>query len=203
MGQPFDQTPVLGQEPRVVEADPGQPPVPPAGAPLPDVGLRNFDQINNTMAELTGVDPNDNDIRRTFDELQQQLPSSNDVRTFVSSHQVGIAKLALEYCSELVDRRNLREDFFGTGFNFNAPTSQAFADPASRDIITDALIDQMIGVNLVNQPNLAETEPILDQLVDSLTEGCNVAGDCDANYTRTVVKATCAAVLGSAAVHLD
>jgi hypothetical protein len=195
---------VLGEfENRVVEADPGQPPVPAAGAPLPEIGLRNFDEINNTMAELTGVDPNDSDIRRMFDELKQQLPSTSDVRTFVSSHQVGIAKLALEYCSEMVDRTSLREDFFGTGFNFNAPTSDAFADPAARDVITDALIDQMLGVNLVNQPSLVEAEPILDQLIDMLTAGCNVAADCDANYTRTVVKATCASVLGSAAVHLD
>ena len=44
---------------------------------------------------------------------------------------------------------------------------------------------------------------MLDMLIDQLTLGCNVAAACDAARTRTVVKAACAAVLGSAAVLIQ
>jgi hypothetical protein len=171
-------------------------------APMPDIGIRNFEQMNDTMAELTGVDPLTQSVNDAFNDLREQLPTTNDVRTFVSAHQVAVAKLSLEYCDTLVDSTSLRTAFWGGGFDFTAPVATAFAGQAERDLITVPLVDKMIGVNLVNQPTLAEVQPELDALITTLTAGCTPA-TCDAVRTRTVVKAVCSAVLSSAPVTLE
>jgi hypothetical protein len=169
--------------------------------PLPETGIRDFDRINNTLAEITGVDPSDPDILETFEEVRQQLPMDYDVRSFVSAMQVGIAKLALEYCNELVDSPALRSAFF-PGFNFNRDAVAAFAAQADRDLISDALYDRGVGADLANQPTRAEVAAAVNELIDELILGCTAA-TCPAERTETVVKSTCTAVLGSAAVHLQ
>ena len=45
------------------------------------------------MAAVTGVDPMAPAVNGVYRELEQQLPSTNDLRSFVSANQVGIAKL--------------------------------------------------------------------------------------------------------------
>lgn len=161
-------------------------------APSPEFGLRTFEQINNTMANLTGIDPSV--TKATFDDLQQQLPSTPNLETFVAAHQVGIAKLSLEYCDAMVEDGPSRLAFFGSGFVLD-PTF------ANQGTIITALVDKMVGTNLASQPSLAELTPELNQLFTEL--GCNAATPCDAARTRTVVKAACAAVLGSAAVLIN
>ncbi len=170
--------------------------------PSPDAGLRTFEQINNTMSVLTGVAT---DVTSAiFNDLKQQLPSTPALGSFVSAHQVGIAKLSLEYCSALVDSGELRDAFFGAGeFEFGAEVSIAFSNQAKQDIITSNLVNKMVGTGLSSQPTLEEIQPDLDQLIGELTVGCDAPADCDADRTRTVVKAACAAVLGSAVVLIQ
>jgi hypothetical protein len=169
--------------------------------PLPEIGIRDFDRINNTLAELTGVDPNDPDVLATFEEVRTQLPMDADVRSFVSAMQVGIAKLALEYCNEMVDSTALRAAFF-PGFGFNRDAVTAFSAQADRDRISDALYTKAVGANLANQPSQADIAAAVNELIDELILGCTPA-TCPVERTETVVKATCTAVLGSAAVHLQ
>jgi hypothetical protein len=183
--------------------DPGPPPAPPVeifGEPLPREGLRDFDRVNNTMASLTGVDPNSTAVRDTFAELEQQLPGTFDLRTFSSSQQVGIAKLALEYCDAMVESNALRTAFFGTTppFQFDAPVNTAFSDQSKRDLVIDRLVDRMLGANIAYQPSRDEARPLLNDLITELTAACTTA-PCDAVRTRNVVKGLCAAVLSSAA----
>ena len=184
--------------------DPGPPPVPPIevfGDPLPREGLRDFDRVNTTMASLTGVDPNSASVRDTFAELEQQLPGTFDLRTFSSSQQVGIAKLALEYCDAMVESNALRTAFFGTtpAFQFDQPVATAFSDQTKRDLVIDRLVDRMFNANVAYQPNRNETRPVLDGLISELTAAC-ATQTCDATRTRNIVKGLCAAVLSSAAV---
>ncbi len=172
--------------------------------PLPLEGVRDFDRLNDTMAALTGVDPNSANVLASFSDIEQQLPADYDLRSFVSSHQVGVTKLALEYCDSMVESEALRDDFFGTApsFGFDQPVATAFT-PATTAIVTDALIDQMIGVDIATQPTPGEVAPVLDALIGDLTADCIAAPgglSCDAARTRDVVKAACAAVLSSAAV---
>jgi hypothetical protein len=165
----------------------------------PEVGLRDFNQINETMATLTGVSPSARNVREVFGELTQQLPGANDVRTFVAAHQIGIFKLALEYCDAMVDSRSLREALFGLGFD--QPPDVAFSDPAASGRIADALADRMIGVDLDDLPGRDEVRPIVVELIDTLTQDCG-ADQCEAEDTRTALKAACTAVLSSAPVML-
>jgi len=184
--------------------DPGPPAVPPIevfGEPLPREGLRDFDRVNNSMASLTGVDPNATNVRNAFAELEQQLPGTFDLRTFSSSQQVGIAKLALEYCDAMVESSALRGAFFGTtpAFQFDQPVNTAFSDQTKRDLVIDRLVDRMFNANIGYQPDKTEMRPVLDGLITELTAAC-ATQTCDAARTRNIVKGLCAAVLSSAAV---
>jgi len=169
--------------------------------PSPEYGIRTFAQINNTMAVLTGVDASA--TKETYVDLEQQLPGTANLEAFVSANQIGIAKLSLEYCDAMVESNTLRSNFFGDTFEFTSPVVTALSDQAKRDIIINNLVDKMIGTNLSTQPTLAEIQPEINQLMDELSANCNVADDCDAARTRTIVKAACASVLASAAVSID
>jgi hypothetical protein len=192
----------LGAFEDVVVADP-PPVIPPPvfAASLPVEGNRDFARINDSMAAITGVSPTTAVVQETFNELAQQLPSGFDLRAFASAQQVGISKLALEYCDRLVETPALRTAFFGTSFDFAAPATVAFSDSARRAMVIGPLVDRMLGTNLGSVPTRAEVEPVLNQLFDELTAGCTDA-TCPAERTRNIVKGACAAVLGSAAVTI-
>jgi len=177
------------------------PPLPPPTFEdgLPDRGLRNFERIFETMGAVTGVDPNTPAVRATYDDLREALPPRADLRAFSSAQQIAIAKLSLEYCDALVDDTALRDAFFGPGVDFDAPATSVFADPVQRDAVIAALADRMLGTGVSSQPSALEVAPILDELFDELTLGCDPA-TCDAERTRTIVKAACSAVLSSGAV---
>jgi cytochrome c5 len=164
----------------------------------PTEGIRNFARINETMADVTGVDPLTPAVEAAYRDLEQQLPGDQDLRSFVSSNQVGIAKLALEYCDALVETPAARDAFFGAGFSFDVEPVTAFAQ---RAVVFDALYDRMIGSTLSSQPLRGEVQVELDALVDTLLADCLLT-TCDAERTQTIVKGTCAAVLSSAAVTI-
>lgn len=183
----------------VVEPTPTPPLNDTVTANLPDAGVRTFEQINNTMATLTGVSTGNAAVNGTFQEIRQQLPGSSDIKGFLASQQVGIFKLSLEYCDAMVENPQLRDALFGTNpaFEFGAAPNIAFGAPAKKDIIIDALLRRMVGDNLATQPSPDETRPILNRLIDDLTGAC-ATGGCDAARTRAVVKAACSTVLSSA-----
>ena len=199
--------------------DPVTPPTPPVpgaevfGDPVPVLGMRSFARVNASMAAVTGVDPIASGVDATYLELEQQLPSTNDLRSFVSANQVGIAKLGVEYCDAVVEDvapGGLRERFFAgaTGFGWTDLPSVAFADPANVDLITDPILDRIIGAGLrgtvAGNPARDEVELVLDQLVVDLLGSCGGASEpiCDDVYTRSMVKGLCAAALASGPVHI-
>jgi hypothetical protein len=180
---------------------PPPPPSPDVADPLPLEGLRDFERTNATMALVTGIDPTTPAVADTFEQIREQLPAAFDLRTFTSSNQVGVAKLALEYCDQMVESPAARDAFFGNTppFPFDAPTPTAFATPADRDRIIVPITDRMLGIAVANQPDSSAVQAELDALIDELTLGCD-AVTCGGERTRTVVKALCAAVLSSAGV---
>jgi hypothetical protein len=171
----------------------------------PNHGIRDYARIRESMADITNVDPLLPAIDAVFAELEQQLPSEYDVRSFVSSHQVGIAKLALEFCDALVESTTLRQQFFGT-FPFTTEPVAVFGAPGTpnatnRNQIADALYDRTLGTGLVAQPSRNDTRADLSSLVDGLVTQC-VSTPCNAERTRTIVKSECTAVLASAAMSM-
>ncbi len=171
---------------------------------LPTNGIRDFARVNETMSVVTNVPTDVATVEATFTNVMQQLPGAADLRTFVSSQQVGIAKLALDYCSELVDDAVERDLFFDQGpvFEWNAAPAAAFLNNVTEDKrlrITGPLVDKMMGVGLAVQPDPNVVEARLLGLVDGLVADC---GSCDGLATRNIVKGTCAAMLASGTVQM-
>ncbi len=163
------------------------------------IGVRLFDEINATMATVTGVDPETPAVDMTFQNLRQSLPTIENPAAFLSSHQVAIAQLAIEYCNALVDGPTAGT-FFG-GFNFNQSPAAAYAG-ASRNQVIDPIINNFMGVGVSEQPAFATVRDELgyvtsngvrpDNLIDRLINSP------DNPNTAAIAKGACAAVLGSA-----
>jgi len=187
---------INGQENVFVEP----PPTPPATAvdldDRPTIGVRDFAEINATMSNATGISMANPDVMATYNAVKQQMPTLTDIDIFVSSQQMGITQLAIEYCNALVEDTSARGSYF-SGFDFNAPASGAFDSTAKRDIIYDALISNTMGVGLATQPSDADVKIELNGLTDKLT-ACGAG--CASDRTETVVKAVCAATIANAAM---
>jgi hypothetical protein len=123
------------------------------------------------------------------------MPVSTGLEGFLSSQQMGITQLAISYCSALIESPSLRSSFF-PGFDFNAAPASAFSN---RLLVTDPLYDRMVLQGVATQPSKAfvanELNGLIDGLIASCTTGCNTS-----DRTLRVMKASCAAVVGSAAM---
>jgi hypothetical protein len=198
-------------------------PLVPADLPVPDavsdIGVRTYDEINASMAAITGVDPKE--VRNGFDLIRQQLPAVENIEGFLSAHQMAIAQLAIEYCSALVEDDSLRSTFF-SGFDFGTAVGTAFGsgNSTAKNIIVSALFERISGLSdggpvLTNAPSLEELRIEMigyndagalvnsDNLYARLLTSCQADSSCNAARTRAMVKAMCGSVLGSAAVLLQ
>ena len=183
----------LGDQTNVfVEAVPTAPGEPGDLTPAPDIGLRTFDEVNQTMSMITGVDITNSAIFDTYSQIRQALPVTEAVDGFLAAQQMAVTQLAIEYCNELVDNDGLRTALWPS-FNFNASVSASF--PASSDQLLDPLIDRVMNTNLGSQPPVAEVK---SDLTDLITIMASSGGD--STRTRNIAKGTCAAMLGSAAM---
>jgi len=174
-------------------------PVPLAPAPpadierAADVGLRVFDEINATMSSLTGVGTANPAVVATYEQVKQALPTVESIDTFVSAHPVAIAQLAIQYCDALVEDPGARAAYF-PGFDFSASPATAF-QPSGRGIVLDALVGRMVAQGVGTEPAAADVRTELDGLITRLS---TCGSSCPAGRTATIVKASCAALLGSA-----
>lgn len=162
------------------------------------IGVRTFDEINATMSVITGVSPEETNVDVTFQSLRQSMPSIESPEAFLSSHQVAIAQLAIEYCNALIeDRGTIPSAVYFPGFQFNISPQSAFTQ---RDLLIAPLVDRSMGRFILTQPDFVDVRDELgyvgtngvrpDNLIDRL-----IAGGTD---TRSIAKGACAAVLGSA-----
>ena len=164
-----------------------------------DIGIRIFDELNASMSSATGVPTAQSDVQATFTAVRQQLPSSNNIEGFLSSQQMGITQLAIEYCNVLMEDAALRTQRF-PGFDFSAAPASAFAG-VNRDALLDPLLIDTLQngtTPVASQPDAAAVRVELNALIDQLA-----ATGSDATRTQTIAKAACASVLGSAALLLQ
>jgi len=181
-----------------VEAQPLTPGSSASTEPKADIGLRVFSEINATMSEVTGVATTQTDVQTTYETVKQQLPTLESIDGFLSAHQVAVSQLAIEYCNALVNDTGLRASYF-PGFNFAAAANTAF-DATGRGQIITPLLNNIAGTGLSSQPLVADMTTELDALITKLT-ACG--GGCAADRTEVVVKASCAAMLGSAVMLIQ
>jgi mono/diheme cytochrome c family protein len=180
-----------------VEAEPPAPTPPADIADQPTLGLKSFASINASLAAMTGISHTNVAVQATYAKVEQQLPTTSGLDTFVAAQQMGITQLAVAYCNALVNNTRKRTEFF-TGFNFSAAPAAAFSASGRHQVITPlltALVAGDTGGALSTQANPADLRAELNNLIDTMS-ACS--GSCSAERTATTVKATCAAALGSA-----
>ena len=172
--------------------------------PASRIGLRTFDEINATFSEITGIDwTTSANVDLTYSELRQSLPAVEDINTFLSSHQVAVAQLAIAYCDALVNANGNPNPTRGQmfpGFNFDAAPGTAFS-AGNRSLFVDPMINYAMGTGLASQPAYADVNAELatfqaaggrpDNLIDRLLAG--------GSNTRAISKGVCAATIGNAA----
>ena len=178
-----------------VEATPTAPPPPADIARAPSIGVRDFAEINASLSIITGIPITNSSVASTYEAVHQALPISPAVEGFISSQQMAVTQLAIQYCDELIRDQSLRADFF-PGFDFNADVSSAFSNSS---LVIDPLLERGIG-NIATQPDHAIVGSELDALITRLS---SCGGSCESDRTERVVKGACAAVLGSAALLIQ
>ncbi len=183
----------------ILDPVPPTPADPTNGEPQPRIGLRTFAEINATLSQLTGVAITQTDVQATYSAVVQQLPADEKIDGFLSSHQIGISQLAVEYCNALIEDTDLRSQLF-PGFDFTTTVDIAFASQANRDLLLDPLIERFNGNSLATQPNPADIKIELNALIDRLSI---CTGSCAADRTLSVAKGSCAALLASAVMVLQ
>jgi len=201
---------VLGSNTNVVTGSgPLVPPPAPDQAPVSDIGVHTFDEINATMSEVTGIPVTEPNVQFTFGNIRNSLPAVDSIEAFLSSHQVGITQLAIEYCNALVNDTTARDAYFN-GFDFNSIPSTAFAG-ANRDLVIGPLLKRMLGIDNLTQ---IETQPEWADVRDELgyvderpgTDHVNLIDrlierdDSSSARTADITKAVCAATLGNGAL---
>ncbi len=168
---------------------PSSPPAPLADVPEPEHGLRTFSQINDTMSGLTGIDPNQAMVLASYSELRDSLPTTPELLSFAAAQQIAIQRLATTYCGAVVNDLGVCDNFFGA----------CAIDGNAKDQVATVLYDRFIGNNIANQPDRAAVTTEIVRTIDDL--GC--AGGCSDATARTVLQASCTAVLSSGAVVMN
>ena len=176
-----------------------------------DIGVKTFDEIDATYAAITGIDRSTYQrggnfvVDETYQELRQSLPAVENIEAVLSSHQVAIAQLAIQYCDAAVEDATI-----WPGFNFGAAPGQAFS-VANRDSFVEPLILRAVGHSSTS-PQL-DSQPsytiVHDEIAAFISGGGNrpdnlidrlLGGTSD---TRAIAKGVCASVLGSAATLIQ
>jgi len=165
----------------------------PASSDSPKIGIRNFAEINASMSELTGVDQATNKVFTTFSLVKQQLPSLENIETFISAQQMGITQLAIAYCDAAIEDENLRNNWF-TNIDFTLAPANAFDETGKTNFI-NALLSRLMPLTPTTQPDKADVSIELTALINKLSS-CD--SNCNAERTKTIAKSSCAAVLASA-----
>jgi hypothetical protein len=176
-------------------------PAPVPGPAEPDLGVRTFERLSNTMSKVTGVPSSDANVTSVYQSVLSSLPPVPDLSAFSAADQSAIAQLAVAYCSEMVNTRGTA--VFGAGFDPTQGGSYfagAINTNSNRDAVINALYTNLVGgtiaVNLASQPTFLEVQGELDSLITTLTPGTYASTP---NRSGVVTTAACAAVLGSAA----
>jgi hypothetical protein len=173
------------------------------------IGLRTFDEINATFSTILGIDWTQyTNVDMTYQELRQSLPAIEDINTFLSSHQVAVAQLAIAYCDAFIGNNGSpgpadSDPDFPAGF-FSAPPSTSFS-AANRGGYITPLINRVMGTGLASQPAFADVN---GELATNSASGGRPASLAQrllngGSDTRAIAKGVCAATLGNAATMVQ
>ncbi len=212
------------------DPDPVAPAEPADADPVSQIGVRTFDEINATIAKMTGIPITNSAVDTLFRQYKQQLPPVESIDAFLSSHQMAIAQLALTSCSERVEADRALPvgspaRVLFTDVNFDDTSGSAFDTEEERANVINPVLNAVLLNDLDSQPDHNDIRDLLGATsVQHLTnEDGEPLEDPDNEFTddsyqslitkmntvntsaRTVeiVKAVCAAAVGSAAMLIQ
>lgn len=144
------------------------------------VGVRTFDELNATMAALTGVnqasvafdDPN-NPALKGFDNLKKQLPAKKSIEAFSAPQQMAIVALAGRYCHKRVEDQDIVSGGQTHAQYFNVPESFFSSDVATA---------------FPSGSNSALVSTIADAILGHLVRNVNTLGNGDPDAINNVIK---------------
>ena len=205
-------------------------PITPDPMPTPtiatDVTMRTFEEINASLAAMTGISRTvtainfDNSIdgtgaNGTYTQVIQSLPSSANIKSFVPANQMGVTQLAISYCDQLVENTTAGHAFFDQlTFDGVSQPNLGFSSPTDRNKVIDPLLAHVLNYDgsteLSTMPPVSTVRADLDALmaggtiggatVTGLNTGCGTT--CGYAATKKIIKATCAAAMASSPMLL-
>jgi len=161
-----------------------------------EVGLKNFEQLNYTFAELTGVPVSTAAINTTYNSVESTLPTENEVKVLQSSNQVAITRLAAEYCSQLAGNNFVasRDNIFGVGVLTQLPSV------VNRQSVVNRITNAFWGEGVIEQSELDAARLELLNLFDDIID--MDAAPTTAGATAKAIRGVCTAALSSAYVTI-
>lgn len=162
-----------------------------------DYGVKNFEQINLTMSLITGIPHTAPEIVSVYNDLKEQLPTTNDIKSFSSTHQVSITKLAVEYCDLAVRRTDVRSRLW-PNINFGrGPNTELGA--TGQEYLVNRTVDAFYGEGVLDRNLEVAIEFELRILVSDLLQGESQTAS---GTTQMVTKGVCTAVLSALPLYL-
>ncbi|MGH1486822.1 MAG: LamG domain-containing protein [Cellvibrionaceae bacterium] len=182
-----------------------------------EVGIKTFDEINETLSALTGIDKTNGTVSVAFagtpgdvnsEGVRKQLPVNEDISGGLpAAQQMAVVQLAVQYCNVLIEQEaplGSGSTYF-SGFDFGATPNNAF-NTAGRSAFFAPLLNRLLASNASasdDQPTPAAAEQELDTLVTNLLNSCSshtcsiknspVPGD----RVKEIAVATCATAYSS------
>ncbi len=170
-----------------------------AELPPSNVNIRTFDEMNETMAALTGLNVSevaDSYNRNNGGGYRMELPTSNVLAEFNSSHQGAIVRMASDYCNLYVNRMSNGSLSFVDGGNFPANLTDF---NTRRPAIVDGFYDNFWGA-CKNKPDRAQVHSEVQGLLDHLVG--ELSGTTSLNNPSNYLKITCTTFLASSCVTM-
>jgi hypothetical protein len=172
-----------------------------AGVTPPLTGVKFYGQINAAMAQITGVALNNQATNTLYNQLQQSLPTTNDLSAFVASAQTAIAQLADAYCAAANKATlfpGLDPAQTNPGTYFGAAPPVGTAATGNRALVINPLINNALGGATTSPEKAMILQDELNALITKLS-----AVTTPAPTSGVVAQGACSAVLGSAVVSLQ
>ena len=185
------------------------------------VAMRNFSEVRESLAQITGIDSSTASVTATYNLVIQQLPSNEDILGFLSAHQMGITQLAIAYCNAMVESKPARD---ALGISLDEVDDPTVDDANAKSVVDwdsdfiDPMITAALNSNLSIQPIADDVKDQLHHLLFTDADGIaeidaisnpdpaglsRCSGGCADGVTALAAKAACAAVLASSAVTLQ
>ncbi len=97
------------------------------------LALKTFNQYNQTLSKVTGIDAATPAILTEYDLIKNSLPSDHTATSYTPFHQISQTRLSFAYCSNFIDTNTA----FNTGLDYATITPQN---------ATTKLLEKFIGI---------------------------------------------------------